>query len=243
MSTTTASSRCWSSWHTWVRKSTHVWPRWAPLPEAAMRNPESARHVRGPAPWRAAAALFCLALALPVGAQQIDYDPRRAAVLKRCDEPAWALGDLRNANDFFREAVAAEPRASLPRVRWGRMFLAAGQYTDAERLFAEALEIGDKDLGALLAQTRLMAERFEGDLSPRLAALQAENPDLIETQLINAGIAIEGGDLAAAGRAAQRALTLTEQQKQPPLEAHTLLAAIEVVRNRDPAQWTRAALA
>ena len=236
-----------------------------------MRNPESARHLRGPAPWRAAAALFCLALALPVGAQQIDYDPRRAALLKRCDEPlhhgrieeartcfrpllraneplvraeaAWALGDLRNANDFFREAVAAEPRASLPRVRWGRMFLAAGQYTDAERLFAEALEIGDKDLGALLAQTRLMAERFEGDLSPRLAALQAENPDLIETQLINAGIAIEGGDLAAAGRAAQRALTLTEQQKQPPLEAHTLLAAIEVVRNRDPAQWTRAALA
>ena len=139
-----------------------------------MRNPESARHLRGPAPWRAAAALFCLALALPVGAQQIDYDPRRAAVLKRCDEPlhhgrieeartcfrpllraseplvraeaAWALGDLRNANDFFREAVAAEPRAALPRVRWGRMFLAAGQYMDAERLFAEALETGDKDL-------------------------------------------------------------------------------------------------
>jgi len=216
-----------------------------------------------------ACGLLCLGGA--VQAQDIDYDEKRAAVLKRCDEPlhhgrveearncfrpllratepliraeaAWALGDLRNANDFFREAVDAQPRVALPRVRWGRMFMSAGQYPDAAKLFAEALQLSDKDLGALLAQTRLMAEQFDGDVDERLAALQAENPNLIEVHLIAAGVAIEGGDLAAAGRSAQRALTLAEQQKQPPLEAHTLLAAIEVVRNRDPAQWTRAALA
>ena len=236
-----------------------------------MRNPDTVARARAPALLRLAAALLCVATAWPAGAQVIDYDPRRAAVLKRCDEPlhhgrleeartcfrpllrssepliraeaAWALGDLRNANDFFREAVAAQPKSALPRIRWGRMFMSAGQYEDAKRLFSEALETGDKDLAALLAQTQLLAEQFDGDITAQLAALQAENPDLVEPQLISARIAIEAGDLTAAGRAAQRALTLTEQQKLPPLEAHTLLAAIEVVRNRDPAQWTRAALA
>ncbi|HEX6241796.1 MAG TPA: hypothetical protein VFZ61_12900, partial [Polyangiales bacterium] len=131
----------------------------------------------------------------------------------------------------------------LPKIRWGRMFLAAGQLADATRLFEEAMRANPKDLGALLARTKLMAERFDGDVSEQLAALQAENPDLIEAHLIASGVAIEGGDLAAATRAAQRALTLAEQQKLPPLEAQTLLAAIEVVRNRDPGQWTRAVLA
>jgi len=221
--------------------------------------------------FRLAAGLLCIAGAWQAGAQEIDYDTRRAAALKRCDEPlhhgrveearncfrpllranepltraeaAWALGDLRTANDLFREAVAAEPRAALPRVRWGRMFLAAGQYQDAAKLFDEAMQTGQKDLAALVAQTQLLAEQFDGNVTEQLAALQAENPELIEAQLIAARLAIESGDLTTAGRAAQRALTLTEQQKQPPLEAQTLLAAIDVIRNRDPAQWTRAALA
>ncbi|HXS32022.1 MAG TPA: hypothetical protein VN755_14385, partial [Steroidobacteraceae bacterium] len=111
-----------------------------------MRNPDTVARVRAPALLRLAAALLCVATAWPAGAQVIDYDPRRAAVLKRCDEPlhhgrieeartcfrpllrssepliraeaAWALGDLRNANDFFREAVAAQPKSALPRIRW-----------------------------------------------------------------------------------------------------------------------------
>ena len=101
-------------------------------------------------------------------AADIDYDPRRSQALRRCDEPAhrgrleqardcyggllraadpltraealFALDDLRAANDAFREAVAANPQAPLPKLRWGRMFMAAGQYNDAMQLFQEVLE-------------------------------------------------------------------------------------------------------
>jgi cellulose synthase operon protein C len=206
----------------------------------------------------------------PLAAQQIDYDDRRVAPLRRCDEPLYrgrttearncfagllrggdaltraeaslALGDLRNANELFRQAVEASPKTALPRLRWGRMFLAAGQQADAVKLFQEALEIDARDVGARLAMARLTADRFDGNASEVVAALIAENGNLVEAHLIAARVAIERGVLDDAVRAAQRALTLAQQQQRPPLEAQTLLAAVEVIRNRDSAQWTKAAL-
>lgn len=196
-------------------------------------------------------------------AADIDYDPRRAASLRRCDEPlhqgrvrpaqdcfrallrandplvraeaAFALDDLRTANDLFREAVAASPQAVLPRLRWGRMFLSAGQYADAVRLFTEALEIDDKDVGARLALARVAAERFDGDVSDEIAKLLKDDPGLIEAHLIAARVAVEGGHNDEAQREAQRAQQLAREKKLPPLEALALLAAAELTRERDPA--------
>ena len=208
---------------------------------------------------------------MQLAAWQIDYDETRAASLRRCDQPlyrgqvaeatscfqsllrssrepliqaesAWALGDLRAANELFRQAVAADDDAALPRVRWGRMFLDAGQTAEALRLFQEALQIDKRDVQARLAMARATTERFEADVSETIEQLLAENANLIEAHLIASRVAIESGQLDVAGRSAQRALALAQQQRQPPLEAHTLLATIEVIRNRDPGQWTEAAL-
>jgi cellulose synthase operon protein C len=218
-----------------------------------------------------AGTLLLAAVPLQVTAWQIDYDESRSPALRRCDQPlhrgqvaeantcfqalarssreplvqaesAWALGDFRAANDLFRQAVAADGDAAKPRVRWGRMFLDAGQTSDALRLFQEALKIAPRDVQARLAMARVTAERFDADVDDAIAALLAENGDLIEAHLIASRVAIEGGALDVAGRSAQRALALAQQQRQPPLEAHTLLATIEVIRNRDPGQWTEAAL-
>jgi cellulose synthase operon protein C len=217
--------------------------------------------------------LACLLalVSLPLAAQQIDYDPRRSAALRRCDDPlhrgqvaearncyqsllrnsreplvqaeaAWGMGDLRAANELFRQAVAADPDAALPRVRWGRMFLDAGQTADALRLFQEALQIDAQDVGAQLAMASATAERFDADVSESIAALLARDETLVEAHLVAARVAIENGQLDVASRSAQRALALAQQQRQPPLEAQTLLAAIEIIRNRDPGQWTSAAL-
>lgn len=204
-------------------------------------------------------------------AADIDYDPRRAAELRRCDEPAhrgrveqardcygdllrsrdalvraealFALDDLRAANDAFREAVAADQTAVLPRLRWARMYITAGQYNDAVALFREALELAPEDTGALLGMARLGMARFEGDVAEDVAALLRENPTLVEAHLIGAGIAIENGRYDDAVRAASRARELAGAQNLPPLEALTLLAAVEVMRNRDPAALVDQALA
>lgn len=216
-------------------------------------------------------ALFAVAHVGTAMAVDIDYDTRRSTSLRRCDDPqhhgrveeargcyrpllrddsalvraeaAWALGDLRNANEFFRAAVAADARAVYPRLRWGHMFLDAGQKDDAQRLFEEALEINPRDGAARIALALVSSEQFEGNVTQGLAALVVENANVIEAHLLAARVAIDAGRLDDAGRAAQRALQLAQQQQKPPVEAHTMLAAIEVVRNRDPGEWTRAALA
>jgi cellulose synthase operon protein C len=219
---------------------------------------------------RAATAVVTMAMSLQATALQIDYDDRRADALRKCDEPlyhgqpearscfqallrssrdpllqaesAWALGDLRAANELFRQAVAASDSAVLPRLRWGRMFLDAGQTVDAMRLFQEALQINPRDEGARLAMARASAEQFNSEVAAPIAELLAANETLMEAHLIAARVAIEDGQLDAAGTSAQRALALAQQQHRPPLEAQALLAAIDVIRDRDPAQWTSAAL-
>ncbi len=203
-------------------------------------------------------------------ARDIDYDSRRAQSLRRCDEPAhrgrveqarscyeallrssdaliraealFALDDLRAANDAFREAVQANPTAPLPRVRWGRMFIAAGQYNEALGLFEEALELAPDDVGARLGMASLGMARFDGDVAEDVKALLAQNPTLIEAHLIDASIAIENGRYDEAVRSATRARALAEEQKYPPLEALTLLASVEMMRNRDPAALVRQTL-
>ncbi len=209
-----------------------------------------------------------LALLAAVSCQQamavdIDYDARRSAALRRCDDPqhhgrveearncyrpllrdgnaltraeaAFALGDLRTANDEFRVAVADNQRAVLPRLRWGKMYLEAGQPADAERLFKEAVEIDGKDVGALLALASLGVEPSGEEPSAEdqptdeaadgIPRVLAENPNLVEAQLLLARLELARGRFDNAVKAAQRALQLAQQQKLPPLEAQTLLAA------------------
>jgi tetratricopeptide (TPR) repeat protein len=215
-------------------------------------------------------ALLLAAYASAAGAVVIDYDDRRPQALSRCDQAAWrgreaearncyqgllrsqdllvraeanwALGDLQAANDLFRQAVAADARGVLPRLRWGRLFMTTHQYSDAARLFQEALEIDANDRQAQVAMARLTAERFVGDVSEAIDNLIREDDTLVEAHLVAARVAIESGELEAARRSAQRALDLAQGQRRPPLEAWTMLAATEVVANRDPDRWVRAAL-
>jgi tetratricopeptide (TPR) repeat protein len=208
--------------------------------------------------------------AASAAAAEIDYDPRRPAVLKPCDEHYWqgraqqardcytgllrnpdahvraeaqlGLGDLRAANELFREALAANPDSVLIRLRWGRMFLEAGQAAQAQELFVEALEKDPKDVGARLAMARFAVARFQGDASETIAELLKADQTLIEAHLAAASIAIERGLYNEAVTEASRARDRAVQQKMPPLDAITLLAAVEVMRNRDPAGLVKEAM-
>jgi cellulose synthase operon protein C len=224
-----------------------------------------------PRKYSAILVMCCLLAAIDVcQAAGIDYDTRRDAALRRCDdaryrgqveagrdcyrpllrtgnaltraEAAWALGDLRNANEYFKSAVTDQPRSPLPRVRWARLFLEAGQHADAIRLFQEALEIAPKDSNARLGMIAVTLDRFDGDVDKAIAELIAEDPSSIEAQLLGAKAALERGQADRATTYAERAMQLVQQQQRPPLEAQTVLAAIEVLRNRNPEQATRAAL-
>jgi tetratricopeptide (TPR) repeat protein len=122
------------------------------------------------------------------------------------------------------------------------MFLAAGQYGDAVKLFQEALERDKNDTGARLAMARVAVERFDGDIQEELDKLLKDDANLIETHIIASRLAIERGRYGDAVSEAQKAQQLAAQQKQPPLEAIALLATVEVMRERDPAAFIKEAL-
>jgi tetratricopeptide (TPR) repeat protein len=219
--------------------------------------------------------LMCASVALfatAARAQEIDYDPGRAAELRPCDdhryhgrvaqargcydallrsstsnlvraEAAWAVGDVKSANEYFRSATQADERAVRPRVRMGYLYLSTHQYADASELFGEALKIDNDDKQARLGMTQLLVDQFEGNAEKLTDALIAEDDSLIAAHLISARIDLEGGRYAAAEKSLDRALSLVEKQRLPPLEAYELMAALELMRgNASGGKWTGRAL-
>src|SRR5215203_2402345 len=113
-----------------------------------------------PRGWRCALPLLALwaTVHASLAVADIDYDARRAASLRRCDEPRYhgrveeartcyrallrdtstlvraeatfGLGDTKAADDLFKSAIAEDQRAVLPRLRRGRMFMEVGQNAD-----------------------------------------------------------------------------------------------------------------
>lgn len=203
-------------------------------------------------------------------AQSIDYDPRRAGELRACDEhqnhgraeqarscysqllnssnaiiqaeAAWALGDLKRANEIFRDVVQANARAVQPRIRWARLFLQTHQYNDAAELFRDALKLFPNDAYAKIGLARVLAERFEGEAGPLLEEVLQQDEELVEAHLLGAQLALESGQTEAAQKALERAGDLAGKQKLPPLEVFAMRAALESSRDRDPTPWIKRAL-
>jgi cellulose synthase operon protein C len=212
---------------------------------------------------RPIALLAALLFGTTAAAQSIDYDPARPAPLRTCDdardrgrdaearrcyerlasnadaslraEALWANGDVNGANEAFR--AANQGGSARARVRWGRLFLEAHQYAEAQATLTEAVEKDEKDRQARIAMTRLLAERFEPGAQELLDALIEEDDTLIEAYLLRGRLSLEAGKRDEATRDAQRALELAQKQRVAPLEAHTLLAAIDLLGGGDAQRW------
>lgn len=211
-------------------------------------------------------APLVLLLAAPwAAAQSIDYDPARPAVLAPCDaaaqhgreadarrcygrlteapdllvraEALWADGQISAANDTFRQALNGAGGSLRGRVRWARLLLEAHQYAEAQRTLGEALERSPADAQARIATARLLAERFDGGADELLDAVLEDDDALVEAHLLRARVALEAGRRDDAQQGARRALELAQRQKAAPLEALALLAAIEMLAQRDPQRY------
>ncbi|HEY0684361.1 MAG TPA: tetratricopeptide repeat protein [Steroidobacter sp.] len=212
-------------------------------------------------------ALVLSLVAAAASAQSIDYDPRRAVELRPCDdhryrgrsdqartcyskllesetpivqaEAAWALGDIKRANEIFRITVQNNERAVQPRVRWARLFLQTHQYSDAAELFGEALRVFPNDVHAKLGLAGVYAERFEGQARPLVDEALKTDGDLIEAHLLTASMDLEEGKLDDAEKALDRAMRLVSKEKLPPLEVYALRASLEMSRGNTPDQWVK----
>jgi len=161
-------------------------------------------------------------------------------------EAAWALGDLQRANRLFREAVRAVPDAAGIRVRWGDLFAASHHDQEAMNIYAEALELDERNAFAMLGAARVLTGAFDDAadtyLEPLLSDSGKDGGARAGAWLLVARQALENGDRALAMDALNSAEGLLEQLGWPLLELYALRAAADLQAGNENSSWVEKAL-
>lgn len=162
-------------------------------------------------------------------------------------EAAWALGDLKSANEFFRAAVNAAPDNPAIRTRWGELYVATYQYQDALDLFNEALK-RDPDYGyASIGAATVLAMNFDAQslayLNKVMQNKKAPAGLRLRAMLLNARMAMEVNSLDKAARILDTADALAARAGLPELEVYALKGAMDLLKGADHSGWIDKALA
>ena len=220
--------------------------------------------------WCCFAAGLALAAGSPALGQRGDERGARHAALAPCDElhdrgnaidaatcyrgvlrlndPAaqaeayWMLGDLKAANDRFREAIQIEPENPDLRVRWGHLYIESHQHAEAGGLFQEALELDEDHVPANLGMATVLASRFEGKAVELAQEALERRPEQAEGHLLLGRMALEEGDLAAARESLEEGLEQALDLGLAPLEAYALLASLVMLEGERDNPWVEKAL-
>ncbi len=198
------------------------------------------------------------ATSLPALALTIHYDPNRDPALRACDElvyasdataddcfsallddpdtllradAAAALGDVRTANKYYRDAAAESDDPAI-KTHWGHLYLDTHQVSDATALFREALLFDSNYVPAQIGLAQALAEGFEGRARSALQEITVEYPDNIKALLLLAGIELELQNLQTARGMLNRAKRLAEQASLPLREIYALLASADLLERK-----------
>jgi tetratricopeptide (TPR) repeat protein len=146
----------------------------------------------------------------------------------RAGRASRALGRFQQANDFFRDAIAAAPTDVAANVAWGELFLEKHNKADAARSFQAALRAREDDPGALFGLARTMAE----DNPPAARKLAEQvlgiNPRHTGAQVLLAEMALDELKRDDARAAVEKALAVNPNH----FEALSLKAAIAWLEKR-----------
>ena len=157
-------------------------------------------------------------------------------------EAYWMLGDLKAANDRFREAIRLEPENPDLRVRWGYLYLQSHQAGEAANLFQEALDLDGRHVPAKLGMAAVLASRFEGKAAGLVKEALDARPQQVLGHLLSARMALEEGNLESGRAALERGLERVRDLGLVPLETFSLLAALEMLEGNRDNDWVARAL-
>lgn len=178
---------------------------------------------------RVACVAILAAILIPgsISAQQLD--------LGKSLQQAKALQKERrydDANNLLRQLAAEYPKNADVRVVWGRLYLEHWQPADAEDLFKEAVQIDDKNAGALLGLALVRAEGFGSAADLAHQALK-NDPHLVEAQELLARLALEDNNETRARDEAHKALEMDPKS----VEGRAVLATMDWLADKKDSSW------
>lgn len=146
----------------------------------------------------------------------------------RAGRASRALGRFQQANDFFRDAIAASPADVAANVAWGELFLEKHNKADAARSFQAALRAREDDPAALFGLARTMAEDNPPAARKLAEQVLSLNPRHAGAQVLLAEMALDELKRDDAKAAVGKALAVNPNH----FEALSLQAAIAWLEKR-----------
>ena len=162
-------------------------------------------------------------------------------------EASWALNNLKQANEWFRAAMAARPDDHATKVRWGDLFAASHQDGEAMNIYREVLEADPGNAFAMLGAASVLAGRFEDAansyIDPLVNGLTADDGATVGAWLLVARMSLESGKYDEAEAALAAAEDLIGSNGWPPLEVYALRRSLDLLNNVHDGAWTGLSLA
>ena len=148
-------------------------------------------------------------------------------------EGLWALDQIQEANEQFREALKQHPKSVEIRDRWGRFYLERFKKEEAKGLFEEALEIKENDAGASLGLALVAAEGY-GSAAVHFATRAAElDPKMAEAHELLSYLALEDNTPERAAKEADNALAIDAES----LDAMAIHASMDWLDDKKDSPW------
>jgi tetratricopeptide (TPR) repeat protein len=155
---------------------------------------------------------------------------REAADLARAARAARALGLVREANGYFREAVVLAPKDPAINTAWGELFLEKYNRQDAARSFRAALAADPEWVPAHVGLAHTLVDENPADAAGALAKALAIAPSSIPAHLLKAQLALDEGRREDARGALAKAIEINPHD----LETRALLASVAYLEGRQP---------
>lgn len=162
-------------------------------------------------------------------------------------EASWALNNLKQANEWFRAAMADAPDDYATKVRWGDLFAASHQDGEAMNIYREVLEEDPTNAFAMLGAATVLVGGFEDAanayLEPLINGLTFNDGATLGAYLLIARVSLESGNHDEVEAALQAADALIDKHDWPPLEVYAMRASLDLLNNTDGSEWTERSLA
>ena len=166
-------------------------------------------------------------------------------------EVAWALGDVKTANELFAAAIKQRSTPALL-TRWGELYAETHQNVEALKLYQEALQADQHfafaQVGAASVLVYQYAAQANDYLQPVMEGKDVPAGAKLRALLLAARVNLEDSDTSRAVELLKEATLVASAAKLPQLEIYALYAALELLQSplgTDITQsiWVKKALA
>jgi tetratricopeptide (TPR) repeat protein len=118
-------------------------------------------------------------------------DPRTAADNLRLGLAARAVGDIQDANGFFRQADRMAPGNAVINTAWGDLFLDKGENAEAQKSYQLALKADEQNVAAIIGLARVTVQENPPAARQAIDRALKINPGSVPAHLMIAEMALD----------------------------------------------------